>query len=258
MLPIENNLALAAFAALTGLALGTLGAGGAILALPAIKYAAHLPQREASATSLLVVGSAALIGGLMTLRRCQRDPDEARPDFKVALPFLVSGLLGSWGGAMVSKFVPELALKLLFGAVVLAAAEAMYLRAMAPAPPKEQRNIPFWITPIVGLLMGMLTGLVGVGGGFLIVPILTMATPLSLKRAAATSVWIITGNAAAALVGYIGHVHIGWGLAGAFLAIAIVGMSIGQRLARHANPKTLQLTFAVFLVVIGIVTFLKP
>ncbi|WP_309722166.1 sulfite exporter TauE/SafE family protein [Armatimonas sp.] len=254
---LEMGLALAGFAIATGLALGTLGAGGAILAVPAFSYAAHLPHREASATSLLVVGTAALIGGLLTLRRCKNNPEEAKPDFKVALPFVLSGLVGSWGGALLSKHVPELALKLLFGAVVLAAAEAMYLRSTASAQESSQKTAPAWLTPLIGLGAGLLTGLVGVGGGFMIVPALTVVGKLSLKRASATSVWIIAGNAAAALTGYIGKVHIAWGMAGAFLAVTLVAMSIGQRFARHANPKTLQRLFAAFLLVIGIVTLIK-
>jgi uncharacterized protein len=257
MISLESGLALVAFAIATGMALGTLGAGGAILALPAFTYAAHLPQREASATSLLVVGTAALIGGLLTLARCHKNPDEPRPDFKVALPFLLSGLVGAWGGAKVSKFVPELALKLLFGAIVLAAAEAMYLRAMSPKDATPHRQLPLWLGPLLGGLVGLMTGLVGVGGGFMIVPALTVMGKLSVKQASATSVWIIAGNAASALMGHIGHVHISWGLAGAFLAVTLIAMQVGQGVARRANPKTLQLTFAAFLLVIGALTLLK-
>ncbi|MBB6051754.1 sulfite exporter TauE/SafE family protein [Armatimonas rosea] len=257
MISLESGLALVVFAMATGLALGTLGAGGAILALPAFTYAAHLPQREASATSLLVVGTAALIGGLLTLVRCRKNPDEPRPDFKVALPFLLSGLVGAWCGAKASKLVPELALKLLFGAIVLAAAEAMYLRAMSPKAAPSRRALPLWLGPLLGGLVGLMTGLVGVGGGFMIVPALTVMGKLSLKQASATSVWIIAGNAAAALVGYVGHVHIAWGLAGAFLAVTLIAMQVGQSLARRANPKVLQLTFAGFLLVIGALTLLK-
>jgi uncharacterized membrane protein YfcA len=256
----ETSAVLAIFAILTGLALGTLGAGGAILALPAFTYAAHLPHREASATSLLVVGTAALIGGLMTLRRCQASPDEALPDFKIALPFLVTGLLGSWGGAKLSPFIPDVALKLLFGAIVVAAAAALAARALAKSPtdtPAPAKAPPRWLAPLLGLCVGGLTGLVGVGGGFIIVPALTLIGGLSLKRASATSVWIITGNAAAALIGYIGQVHIAWGLAGAFLAVTLAAMVVGQRLAQHTNPRTLQLVFATFLLIIGAVTLLK-
>lgn len=254
---LEGGLALVAFAVATGLALGTLGAGGAILAVPAFTYAAQLPHREASATSLLVVGAAALIGGLMTLWRCKHNPEEARPDFKVALPFFCTGLLGSWCGAKLSSHVPEVALKLLFGAIVLAAAEAMYLRAKAVPRDEPPKTLPAWLAPLMGLGAGLLTGLVGVGGGFMIVPALTVLGKLSLRRASATSLWIIVGNAIAALVGYIGQVKVAWGLAGAFLAVTLVAMTIGQRLARRTNPQTLQLIFAAFLVVIGIFTLLK-
>ena len=254
---LENGLALVGFAVATGLALGTLGAGGAILAVPAFTYAAHLPHREASATSLLVVGTAALIGGSMTLWRCKHNPSEARPDFKVALPFLLTGLIGSWCGAKLSAHLPELALKLLFGVIVLVAALAMFLRARAAPCDEPPRTLPLWLAPLIGLGAGLLTGLVGIGGGFMIVPALTVLGKLSLRRASATSLWIIVGNAAAALSGYIGQVKIAWGLAGAFLAVTLVAMTIGQRFARRTNPQTLQLIFAAFLVVIGIFTLLK-
>lgn len=204
------------------------------------------------------MGSAALVGGLITLYRCRQSPELERPDFRVALPFLLSGLLGAWGGARPTHALPELVLKVLFGLMVVAAASAMVARALAPeGRAVRARELPLWLAPLLGGLVGLLTGLVGVGGGFMIVPALTVIGRLSLKRASATSVWIIAGNAAAALVGYLGHVTIAWGVAGGFFAVTLLAMQLGQRLAQRVPARALQLTFATFLLVVGILTLLK-
>ena len=109
----------------------------------------------------------------------------------------------------------------------------------------------------LGVGVGLLTGVVGVGGGFLIVPALTLLARVPVKRAASMSLWIIAANSAAGLVGYLGHVPIAWGAAGLFLAVAVAGLIAGQRLAARAQPQGLQRAFAVFLVVVGVFTILK-
>jgi len=154
---------------------------------------------------------------------------------------------------------------LLFGLVMLAAAAGMLCRrpqeqcglpagkteaAPSPAPPR------LLVLPL-GIGVGLLTGVVGVGGGFLIVPALTLLARVPVKRSASMSLWIVAANSLAGLVGYLGHVAVAWGAAGLFLAVAVVGLMAGQRLAAHAQPQGLQQAFAVFLVVVSVFTILK-
>ena len=249
----------------TGLLLGLLGSGGSILALPAFVYAAGLPVKSSVATSLAVVGATSLIGAILAKRRCSTHGCPGQEvDGRVTALMTVGGLAGAFAGSRLAALVPAEAQMLLFGLVMLAAAAGMLRRpqeqcglpvgkseaAESPAPPR------LLVLPL-GVGVGLLTGLVGVGGGFLIVPALTLLAQVPVKRAASMSLWIIAANSAAGLAGYLGHVPVAWGAAGLFLAVAVVGLIVGQRLASRAQPQGLQRAFAVFLVIVGGFTLVK-
>ncbi len=249
----------------TGLLLGALGSGGSILALPAFVYAAGLPVKSSVATSLAVVGATSLIGAILAKRRCSTHGCPGQEvDGGITALMTAGGLAGAFLGARLSALVPAQTQMLLFGLVMLGAAAGMLRRPQVqyghPAGRSEATDSPvpprFLVLPL-GLGVGLLTGVVGVGGGFLIVPALTLLARVPVKRAAAMSLWIIAANSAAGLIGYLGHVQIAWGAAGVFLAVALLGLVAGQRLAAHAPPQGLQRAFAVFLVVVGCFTLFK-
>ena len=249
---------------LTGVSLGALGSGGSILALPAFVYAAHLPVKSAVATSLAVVGATSLIGAVLARYRCETHGCPGQEvDGRVAVLFTAGGLAGSFAGARLAGLLPGGVQMILFAGVLLGAAAAMLRRRSEPdvetpttgGAPAPARLV--WIVPALGLVVGLLTGLVGVGGGFLIVPALTLLAGVPVKRAAATSLWIIAANSATGLLGYLGQVPVAWGTAGVFLVTAVAGMAAGQRVARTAPPRRLQTAFAVFLLIVGVFTIAK-
>lgn len=264
-----HDLLLPLLGLVTGLLLGTLGSGGSILALPAFVYAAGLPVKSAIATSLAVVGATSLIGAIVAKRQCSTHGCPGQEvDGRVTVLMTAGGLVGAFTGAHLAAEVPAQIQMLVFAAVMLGAAVGMFRRSgetskaaafSGPVVMAEQERLApsIFIIPLLGLGVGLLTGLVGVGGGFLIVPVLTLMARVPVKRAAAMSLWIIAANSAAGLAGYVGHVPIAWGLAGVFLAVAVTGLIAGQRVAAAAPPRGLQRAFAVFLVLVGSFTIFK-
>ncbi len=259
-----HDLLLPLLGLVTGLLLGALGSGGSILALPAFVYAAGLPVKSSVAISLAVVGATSLIGAILAKRRCSTHGCPGQEvDGGITALMTAGGLTGAFLGARLSAQVPAETQMLLFGLVMLGAAVGMLRRrpldpcALPAREAVDASSPPRLLVLPLGLGVGLLTGVVGVGGGFLIVPALTLLARVPVKRAAAISLWIIAANSAAGLTGYLGHVPIAWGAAGMFLVFALLGLVMGQRLAAHAPPQGLQRGFAVFLVVVGCFTIFK-
>ena len=260
-----HALLMPALGLITGLLLGTLGSGGSILALPAFVYAAGLPVKTSVATSLAVVGATSLVGAIIAKRRCSAYGCPGQEvDGRVTALMTGGGLVGAFAGSHMAELVSSDVQMILFAGVMLSAAAGMLLRrtdaksagTVESTDADEVPRSPILVL-LLGLGVGILTGLVGVGGGFLIVPALALLAKVPVKRAAAMSLWIIAANSAAGLVGYLGHVHVAWGSAALFFGIAIVGLAIGQRLAARAPAKGLQRAFAVLLIVVGCVTVFK-
>lgn len=248
-----HDLFLPLLGLITGLLLGALGSGGSILALPAFVYAAGLPVKSGVATSLAVVGASSLIGALLARRRCHTYGCPGQEvDTRVALLFALGGIVGSFGGARLAGLLTDRTQMLLFAGVMIAAAMGMLRRTKdKDESPSHRPDRPLWLVPTLGLGVGLLTGVVGVGGGFLIVPALTLLAGVPVKRAASTSLWIIAANSATGMFGYLGHTQVAWGVASLFLVVSILGMVMGQYIARTAKPQGLQIVFAVFLVLVG-------
>lgn len=260
-----DDLLLPLLGLVTGLLLGLLGSGGSILALPAFVYAAGLPVKSSVATSLAVVGATSLIGAILAKHRCSTHGCPGQEvDGRVTALMTTGGLAGAFAGSRLAALVPAEAQMLLFGMVMLGAAEMLRRRSqeqcglpVGKSEAAESSAPPRLLVLPLGVGVGLLTGLVGVGGGFLIVPALTLLARVPVKRAASMLLWIIAANSAAGLVGYLGQVPVAWGAAGLFLAVAVVGLVMGQRLAARAQPQGLQRAFAVFLVIVGGFTLFK-
>jgi len=251
-----HELLLPVLGLITGFVLGTLGSGGSALALPAFVYAAGLPVKSAVATSLAVVGATSLVGAILAKRRCHTHGCPGQEvDIRVALLFAVGGIAGSYGGARLASHISDRSQMLLFACVIAGAATAMFRRKR-----EESGGVPCektcaeWVIPFLGLGIGVLTGVVGVGGGFLFVPALTLLAGIPMKRAASTSLWIIAANSATGVVGYLGHTPIAWSAAAVFLSMSILGVLAGQHICRTAKPQGLQTAFAVFLLLVGTYT----
>ncbi|GGS01454.1 sulfite exporter TauE/SafE family protein [Deinococcus sedimenti] len=230
-------------AALIGLSLGLLGSGGSILTVPVLVYLVGEPEKRAVTESLAIVGLISLFGALPYARR--RQIDWAR----VAL-FGLPGMLGTAAGSALSADLSGAAQLLIFAGVMLLAAGLMFR-----APPEPARRAhPAALTVLEGAGVGVLTGVVGVGGGFLIVPALVLLGGLPLRLAVGTSLSIITLNSAA---GFLNHLRQGgpdlhWTLIALFAVIGVAGSQLGARIGRHLPQLSLRRAFASFLIVMGL------
>jgi uncharacterized membrane protein YfcA len=230
-----------AFAAVIGLSLGILGGGGSILTVPIFVYAMGYAPKVAIAMSLPVVGATSLVGAIGHWRA-------GSFDLRAALAFGPIAMIGALMAARFSVHVAGLVQLALLGLVMIVAAVVMLRGArMEPPPPGATRpRIPVLLAS-TGLGVGIITGLVGIGGGFLFVPALVLLAGLPIKTAVGTSLLVIAMNTAAGALGYQGQVSIPWTVVGVFTAIAIAGSLAGARVVRYVPQGALRRAFAYFL-----------
>ncbi len=232
-----------------GLVLGLLGSGGSILTVPVLVYLAGEPDKVAIAESLAIVGGIALVGALPYAR-------QKLVDWHSVLYFGVPGILGTYGGAALAKWIPGAVQLALFALVMILAAVLMFRGRKEPEDGAPRERQALWKIASEGLLVGVLTGLVGVGGGFLIVPALVLLGGLSMRLAVGTSLFIIAVKSAAGFWKYTDVLaeagqSVDWGLIGLFAAIGIVGSFIGNALSQRVPQAQLKRGFAVFLIIMG-------
>lgn len=229
-------------AILVGLSLGLLGSGGSILAVPLLRTVVGLPFAVAKATSFPVVGISALAALAIHLRRGNVRAAAAAPFACASVPaaFLANRAL--------APLVPELVQTILFAVLMVVAAWRMAFRAPSDVATGERR--PIVVVLAAGVVSGTLTGLLGVGGGFLIVPALVLTLGFPVRAAVATSLLVIAMNCAAGLVADLvgAQTAIRWDLAAVFSAAGVTGAIVGQRLGARFSPTALRRTFAVVVV----------
>ncbi|QLQ35452.1 sulfite exporter TauE/SafE family protein [Micromonospora robiginosa] len=232
-------------AVLIGVSLGLLGGGGSILAVPLLVYVAGLPAKEAIATSLLVVGATSAVGVLPHARA-------HRVRWRTGLVFGLAGMTGAYAGGRLAAFVPAGVLLTGFALMMLATAVAM-IRGRRPVEGRPApRELPTFRVVLDGVVVGLVTGLVGAGGGFLVVPALALLGGLPMPVAVGTSLVVIAMKSFAGLAGYLSDVHVDWGLAGAVTAAAVVGSLLGGRLAGRVPEDVLRRAFGWFVVAMGV------
>lgn len=231
-------------AALIGLSLGLLGSGGSIVTLPVLVYVSRVPAHEAVGMSLLVVGTTSALGSLINLRR-------GNFDLRAAIFFGSSGIVGAFIGSKFTHLVSAQVLLLCFGALMLAVGIRMLLVNEAIRPGGLCRPLRCFVT---GVVVGLLTGFLGVGGGFVILPALVLFAGLEMKTAVGTSLAVIAVNSLAGLLGQFRYVQFDWALTLAFLSAAAIGMIGGLILARRISSGSLRRAFAFAIVALG--TFL--
>lgn len=230
-----NALALLGAVAI-GLSLGLTGAGGSILTLPVLVYLAGIPPKQAVGLSLLVVGTAALVGALQRARAGEVHP-------KVAGMFVVSGMIGAALGAKLTHLLSPAALMLSFAVLMTVVAVRMLVPRQAAAGPPPACHAPRCLAAGAGV--GVLTGFLGVGGGFLLMPALSRFAGLPLRVATGTSLAVIACNCAAGFPSHLGGSPTPWLLALVFATIAGAGAFAGGMVAARLPEKALRLSFAV-------------
>ena len=218
-----------------GLSLGLVGGGGSVITLPILVYLAGLPVEQAVPLSLAIVGVTAAVGLGVQMRQGQ-------VHLNAAAVFGLAGMLGAVGGAQLTLLVPGPVLMMLFAAVMIAVGIRM-VRQNDQADEPERAECHFWKCALAGLAVGVLTGFLGVGGGFLIVPALLRFAKLPMRQAVGTSLLIIAANSAAGFLGHLGEVQGVLGLMAAFIAVAVIGLFAGMALARRMRPSALKRAF---------------
>ncbi|MCU0647188.1 MAG: sulfite exporter TauE/SafE family protein [Gemmatimonadaceae bacterium] len=246
-MPLSLIAAVAALA--IGLSLGMLGGGGSVLTVPALVYLVGVAPKSAIAMSLPVVGTASLIGAVGHWRA-------GNVDLRTALGFGAVAMAGAVVGTRLATFFTDAAQLLLLGVVMLASALSM-LRGGARPPRHESTPLGRALLPLVALGVGALTGLVGVGGGFLVVPALVVLAGIPMTQAIGTSLVVIAMNTATSFAATVGRVPIDWRLVASFTALACVGIVLGTRLVRHVAQTTLRRAFAVLLLVIAVLLVIQ-
>ncbi len=228
-----------------GLSLGLLGSGGSILTVPVLVYLVQEPQKLAIAESLAIVGGISLVGALPYIFKKQIH-------WKSVLWFGIPGVAGTYLGAYFSQWLSSGIQLLLFALIMLVAAYTMW---RAKDPKAENKHHAYWQILLEGLVVGIVTGLVGVGGGFLIIPALVLLGGLPMRLAVGTSLLIISLKSFAGFYKYV-HVlsefQINWNLIALFVVLGIVGSFAGSFLSQKFPQRILRKLFAVVLVLLGI------
>lgn len=233
-----------------GLSLGLVGGGGSIITVPVLIYVAGLPVRSAVALSLAIVGATATVGAVLQAR-------SGRIEIKPAALFGLTGMAGAAGGSRLTPLVPPAVLLLLF-AILMVVVGLQMLRGRSQGEEPEGAECHPGKCLASGLGVGVLTGFLGVGGGFLIVPALLRFARLPMRRAVGASLAIIAVNSLAGLLAHLGDLSGMTGLAFAFTAAAVAGVFAGGALGRRLQPAGLKTAFgglalavAAFLIVMN-------
>jgi uncharacterized protein len=248
-MPIEIILLGGGLALLVGLTLGLLGGGGSLLAVPILVYVLEVPPREAIATSLVIVGATSLVGTLNLAR-------QRRVRWRAGAGFGAAGLAGALIGGQLAALFPPAALLTVFAVMVVVTAAVMLRPPRAPRaepPPKIGPGRRAWLVARSGFGVGVLTGLVGAGGGFMVVPALALVSGLGMMEAIGTSLLVISLNSVAGVVSQLSSgAAINWPLAGVMAAMAAVGSVVGSQVGPRVQAASLRKAFGVFVLALGL------
>ena len=225
-----------------GLSLGLLGGGGSILTVPALVYVVGQSPQAAVTASLVIVGANSAMGAF-THR------SQGTLNWKVALVFGGVGMAAAYVAAGWSKLLPPTALMTLFALLMLVVGLFMIFK---PQPTAPDGGRGWWVTIASGLGVGVMTGFLGVGGGFLIVPALVMLIGLPMAQAVGTSLLVIAMNSAAGFLGHLGEGAFDWSLVVVFVLAGLAGTFTGSRLAGRLPATRLRRLFAGFVIVLGV------
>jgi uncharacterized protein len=235
---------------LIGVSLGLLGGGGSILTVPILVYVAGQDAKTAIATSLLVVGVTSAAGMISHARA-------GRVRWRTGLIFGAAGMVGAYGGGRVAEFIPGTALLVAFGVMMVVTSLAMLRGRREVTPERASDDLPVGRILLEGAVVGAVTGLVGAGGGFLVVPALVLLGGLPMATAVGTSLLVIAMKSGAGLLGYLASTPIDWQLAGYVTAAAIVGSVAGGRLAGRIPEAQLRRAFGWFVLVMAVVVLVQ-
>jgi uncharacterized protein len=234
---------------LVGMTLGLLGGGGSVLTVPIFVYVLGIEKKPAIAMSLAVVGITSLVGAY-------RHGRSGNVNLKAALIFGTLAMAGGFVGGHLSHYLSGDLQLAIFAGVMFIASLLMFRGRSTPKGyevPAEPQLLRLAIIAAPAIAVGLLTGLIGVGGGFLIVPALVLLARVPMKQAIGTSLLVIAMTAASGFVGQLTrHVEIRWGFMGAFALAASAGILAGASFVPRIPQETLRKAFAVFLMIMAV------
>ncbi len=248
-----------------GISLGLIGGGGSILTVPVLVYLFGVNPVPATAYSLFIVGATSLVGTLPKYR-------QGLVNLKTAIIFgapsiaavyatrkflvpLIPEQVFSIGEFVVTK---SILLMILFAVLMVFASVSMIREKKSTNGEPEQKQIfNYPLILLEGAVVGMLTGLVGAGGGFLIIPALVILSKLPMKQAVGTSLFIIAAKSLIGFTGDLGHTVMDWKLLSIVTLLAIIGIFIGNRLSHKIDGDKLKKGFGWFVLVMGIYIIAK-
>lgn len=248
---------------MVGVVLGLLGAGGSILAIPILRYGVGLDTVTATAYSMFVVGMTALAGSARFIR-------EKKINYRAVLIFSIISIPFVWLTRQYFIYlIPEkifeisglavgrnLIIMTIFGAAMIAASVSM-IKGSIPEETYHEEAVPYIKLVITSVILGLFTGLVGAGGGFMIVPALVLILKIPVKEAIGTSLMIIAVTTLIGFTGNIGKIGIDWGFLIPFALIMVAGTFPGLYLNKKLPSQKIKPVFGWFLLVMGVYTLIK-
>ncbi len=245
---------------LIGISLGLIGGGGSILTVPVLVYLFHVDPVLATAYSLFIVGTSSLVGawpkfkqGFVNLKTAIIFGIPSIASVYGTRKFLVPAIpkeLGHFGELVLTK---SLMMMLLFAILMVAASFSMIRsKSNIDSAEEEEQKFNYPMILLEGALVGVLTGLVGAGGGFLIIPALVMLSKLPMKQAVGTSLLIIAAKSLIGFTGDLGNSQMNWTLLLSVTALAIGGIFIGDVLSKKIDGNKLKKGFGWFVLIMGI------
>lgn len=233
-----------------GVSLGLLGGGGSILTVPVLHYAFGIAAHDAIATSLLVVGATSLVALVPHARA-------GRVHWRIGLAFGTSSMAAAFVGGGLGASLPAAVLIAAFSCVMVAAGIAMLLRARTGLPCCETVEPRLVRVLAIGIGVGLVTGTLGAGGGFIIVPALTMLAGLAVRDAVGTSLLVIAMNSFAGFAGTSSHATIDTRIVVGVAALAITGSFLGALVGKRITARHLQGGFGWFVIIVGLLMLVR-
>lgn len=227
-----------------GAALGLLGGGGSILTVPALVYLVGQTPQVAITTSLAIVGANSAMGAFF-------HRSQGTLNWYVALVFGGTGMIIAYLAADLSKHISPDILMVAFAVLMLIVGTILANQRPAPNTPHHNNALRLWKVILGGAVVGLLTGILGVGGGFLIVPALVMLVGMPIHQAVGTSLVVITMNSLAGFLGHLSGIALNFDLISLFIVAGILGTFAGARLGKQMNPTLLRKAFSAFIILLA-------
>ena len=251
-------------ALMVGLVLGLMGSGGSLIAIPIFTYLFHISPITTTAYSLFVVGTSSTIGAL-------RNWKKGLIDFKIAIVFAIPAFIAVY---VVRKYLlpiipleiitikdfvvtKDMAIMVFLAVIMLLSSLSMIRKRKLSHDHNHLNRYNYPLIVLQGLMIGLFTGVVGVGGGFLIIPILVLLVKLPMKKAVATSLFIIALKSLIGFIGDLGNLEINWDFLIGFTVVSILGIFLGIYLSSFIKGEKLKIYFGWLLLILSIGIFYK-